>query len=202
MMLREAKPYQERGWFVSRPSGEYIRLCRVEEGMTEAKRLLKVKLGELEEQREQLGGRLATKLTVTELFVLFLEDVEATKDEDTFRDYQRWCATGPDGVDVALKFLLSGAGHANAERKAFINLRSVLHSNLLALVDCWEADEWLVLGMELADRSLWDRLNEAKAAGLSGNQPMPKQYSQPGPKHFQHGREVGGRSGARAASSG
>jgi integrase len=90
-MPREAKPYKERGWYISRPFGEYIRLCRVEEGMTEAKRLLKVKLGELEVQREQLGGRLATKLTVTELFVLFLEDVEATKDEDTFRDYQRWC---------------------------------------------------------------------------------------------------------------
>jgi integrase len=25
------------------------------------------------------------------LFALFLEDVQATKDEDTFRDYQRWC---------------------------------------------------------------------------------------------------------------
>ena len=90
-MPSEANPYEERGWFVSRPHGEYIRLCRVEERMTEAKRLLKLKLGELEQLREQLGGRLVTKLTVTELFVLFLEDVEATKDEDTFRDYQRWC---------------------------------------------------------------------------------------------------------------
>jgi integrase len=90
-MPREAKPYVERGWYVSRPFGEYIRLCREGEGMTEAKRLLRLKLAELEEQREQLGGRLATKLTVAELFALFLEDVEATKDEDTFRDYQRWC---------------------------------------------------------------------------------------------------------------
>jgi integrase len=90
-MPREAKPYAERGWYVSRPSGEYIELCRVEEGMTEARRVLKLKLGELEVQREQLGGRLATRLTVTELLVLFLEDVQATKDEDTFRDYQRWC---------------------------------------------------------------------------------------------------------------
>ena len=32
-MPREAKPYQERGWFVSRPHGEYVRLCKVEEGM-------------------------------------------------------------------------------------------------------------------------------------------------------------------------
>jgi integrase len=90
-MPREAKPYAERGWYVSRPFGRYVRLCRVDEGMTEAKRLLKLKLGELEVEREQLGGRLSTRMTVTELFTLFLEDVEATKDEDTFRDYQRWC---------------------------------------------------------------------------------------------------------------
>ena len=31
------------------------------------------------------------RLTVAELFALFLEAVEAEKDEDTFRDYQRWC---------------------------------------------------------------------------------------------------------------
>jgi hypothetical protein len=41
-MPREAKPYIERGWYVSRPFGEYLRLCRVDEGMTEAKRLLKL----------------------------------------------------------------------------------------------------------------------------------------------------------------
>jgi integrase len=90
-MPREAKPYEERGWYVSRPLGQYIRLCRVEEGMTEAKRLLRLKLAELEEQREQLGGRLAPNLSVTELFVLFLEDTEATKSKAAFKDYQRWC---------------------------------------------------------------------------------------------------------------
>lgn len=90
-MPRQAKPYVERGWYVSRPAGVYLRLCPVEDGMTEAKRLLKLELGRLEAEREQLGGRLPTKLTVLELFVLFLETVEAEKDDDTFRDYQRWC---------------------------------------------------------------------------------------------------------------
>jgi hypothetical protein len=32
-MPREAKPYEERGWYISRPFGQYIRLCPVEDGM-------------------------------------------------------------------------------------------------------------------------------------------------------------------------
>src|SRR5207237_9672529 len=102
-MPRQAKPYVERGWYISRPFGQYLRLCPVEEGMTEARRLLKLELGRLEADREKMGGRLPAKLTVTEMFVLFLEDVQATKDEDTFHDYQRWCtecAKGHGG-DVA-----------------------------------------------------------------------------------------------------
>jgi integrase len=90
-MPREAKPYVERGWYISRPFGQYLRLCPESDGMTEAKRLLKLELGRLEGERDRMGGRLAPKLTVTELFVLFLESVEAEKDDDTFRDYQRWC---------------------------------------------------------------------------------------------------------------
>ena len=40
-------------------------------------------VGELELQRDLD--------TFAELFALFLEDVEATKDEDTFLDCPRWC---------------------------------------------------------------------------------------------------------------
>jgi integrase len=90
-MPREAKPYVERGWYISRAGGQYLKLCPVADGMTEARRLLKMRLGELEAERETMGGRLPTKLTVTEVFVAFLEEVERTKDEDTFLDYQRWC---------------------------------------------------------------------------------------------------------------
>ena len=38
-----------------------------------------------------MGGRNPFNLTVIELFTLFMQDVEATKDKDTFRDYQRCC---------------------------------------------------------------------------------------------------------------
>jgi integrase len=44
----------------------------------------------LEAEREKMG-RLPAKMTVTELFVMFLEEVEAAKSEPTFLDYQRWC---------------------------------------------------------------------------------------------------------------
>lgn len=90
-MPREAKPYQERGWYVSRPNGQYLRLCPVNDGMAEARRLLKLELGRLETEREETGGRVLGKLSVSELFALFLEDVETGNTEDTFLDYQRWC---------------------------------------------------------------------------------------------------------------
>jgi len=90
-MPREPKPYVERGWYVSRPSGEYLRLCPAEAGLTEAKKLLRLELARLEKEREQMGGRSPTRLTVTELCLLFLEDAKVTKDEDTFLYYQRWC---------------------------------------------------------------------------------------------------------------
>jgi hypothetical protein len=90
-MPRDAKPYVEREWYISRPHGVYLRLCRVEEGMTEARRLLKVRLGEREREREQMGGRLPAKVTVVEMMALFLEAVEVEKVEDTFLYYQWWC---------------------------------------------------------------------------------------------------------------
>jgi len=90
-MPREAKPYAQRGWYISRPGGTFIKLCPVSEGMTEARRLLKLKLGDQEVERELLGGRLPPKLTVTELFLDFLQFVRVTEVEATFLYYQRWC---------------------------------------------------------------------------------------------------------------
>jgi hypothetical protein len=90
-MPREPNPYLERGWYVSRPSGKYLKLCPAKDGRTEANRLLKIESGKLEVEREQMGGRKPSNLSVIELFTLFLQDVELSNDEDTFHDYQRWC---------------------------------------------------------------------------------------------------------------
>jgi hypothetical protein len=88
---RPAKPYLERDWYISRAGGEYVRLCHRSEGMAKAKAALKEHLRRRQQEREQTGGRVLPRLTVSELFVLFLQAVESEKSPHTFADYQRWC---------------------------------------------------------------------------------------------------------------
>jgi hypothetical protein len=57
-MPRPAKPYLERDWYISRPGGEYIRLCHRSEGLAKAKAILKEHLKKRAQAREQNGGRL------------------------------------------------------------------------------------------------------------------------------------------------
>jgi integrase len=90
-MPRSPKPYIERDWYISRAGGEYVRLCHRSEGVTRARAILKEHLKKREQERERTGGRILPRLTVSELFVLFLQAVEAEKSEHTFADYQRWC---------------------------------------------------------------------------------------------------------------
>lgn len=90
-MPRPPKPYKEHGYWVSRPFGEYWRLCPVAEPLSVAKEVLANKLRERRDEQERTGGGIMPNLTVAELFVLFLEAVEAEKSEHTFLDYQRWC---------------------------------------------------------------------------------------------------------------
>jgi integrase len=90
-MPRPPKPYLERDWYVSRAGGEYTRLCHRSEGLTKARALLRDHLKRREREREQNSGRVLPRLTVSELFALFLEAVEAEKSGHTFDDYQRWC---------------------------------------------------------------------------------------------------------------
>ena len=90
-MPRPAKPYLERDWYISRPGGEYVKLCPRSEGLKKAKTLLNDHLKKRQQEKEQNGCRVGTRLTVSELFTMFLEAVEAEKSEHTFGDYQRWC---------------------------------------------------------------------------------------------------------------
>ncbi len=90
-MPRPPKPYLERDYYISRAGGEYIRLCHRSEGMVKAKAILRDHLKNREKENEHNGGRVLPSLTVSELFVLFLEATEAEKSKDTFLDYQRWC---------------------------------------------------------------------------------------------------------------
>lgn|SRR6185437_14004364 len=90
-MPRPPKPYLEHDWYISRAGGEYIRLCPRSDGMSRAKTLLHDHLKQRDKEREQNGGRVLPRLSVAELFALFLETVETEKSEATFLDYQRWC---------------------------------------------------------------------------------------------------------------
>ncbi len=81
-----------------------------------------------------------------------------------------WKAVGPGGFAVALKFIALGADAGAAEERSAELLRSkdIRHPNLLGLFGSWRRHGLLILAMELADRTLMDRFNEAKTQGLRG----------------------------------
>jgi formylglycine-generating enzyme required for sulfatase activity/serine/threonine protein kinase len=81
---------------------------------------------------------------------------------------QVWLAQGPGGFEVALKFLKLGEAAGETELKAMQMMKGIRHANLLALFGVWETGGWLVVAMELADRSLMDRLKEAVQQGHGG----------------------------------
>jgi serine/threonine protein kinase len=82
-----------------------------------------------------------------------------------------WLARGPGGFDVALKLVRLGDQAAGPEVRALGLMKAVRHPHLLALFGAWERDGLLLIAMELADRSLQDRWQEARGQGLPGIQP-------------------------------
>ena len=79
-----------------------------------------------------------------------------------------WEAEAPGQFLVALKFVrLSSQGRV-AEQRALDFVRGIHHPNLLANFGSWQIGETLVIGMELADGSLWDRFLEATQIGDRG----------------------------------
>ena len=79
-----------------------------------------------------------------------------------------WAADAPGGFTVALKFVRLGKRAAEGEARSLEMLRSLRHPNLLPIFSAWQRGEYLVIGMELADETLLDRLERATGEGLSG----------------------------------
>ncbi len=79
-----------------------------------------------------------------------------------------WEAEGPGGIHVALKFVHLSPRARSVELRALGFLRDIHHPNVLANFGSWESGETLVVGMELADGSLWDRYVAASEQGLRG----------------------------------
>jgi hypothetical protein len=83
-----------------------------------------------------------------------------------------WRATGPGGFDVALKFLRLSESSGETELRALQAIRGIRHPNLLSVFGVWEKDNYLIVAMELADRSLLDRLKETVQQGKPGLPPQ------------------------------
>src|SRR5262245_33493673 len=71
-----------------------------------------------------------------------------------------WSAAAPGGLRVALKIVRLAGGLGQRERANLRILRAIRHPNLLAYFGAWQSEGRLIIGMELADRSLWDRYVE------------------------------------------
>jgi serine/threonine protein kinase/Flp pilus assembly protein TadD len=79
-----------------------------------------------------------------------------------------WHARGPGGLDVALKFIhLEAPSHA-LELRSLEAMKGIRHPNLVSLFGAWHVNYWLILAMELCDRSLQDRLREVLYQKLDG----------------------------------
>jgi formylglycine-generating enzyme required for sulfatase activity len=81
---------------------------------------------------------------------------------------QVWRAKGPGGFEVALKFVKLSEAASLTELKAMKMIKGIRHANLLTIFGVWAKSGWLIVAMELADRTLRDRLKEAKAEGYLG----------------------------------
>ncbi len=79
-----------------------------------------------------------------------------------------WQAEGPGGFQVALKFIRQDDGPSAGDIRALEILREIRHPNLLLTFGAWQVPGFLVLGMELADGTLWDRFCQALDQGLPG----------------------------------
>lgn len=78
-----------------------------------------------------------------------------------------WRAKGPGGISVAMKFIRL-SDKTMTEVRAFEVMKDIRHPQLLSVFGAWQVDGWLILAMELADRTLFDRLVEATRQGLPG----------------------------------
>ncbi|MDW8223976.1 MAG: tubulin-like doman-containing protein [Gemmatales bacterium] len=87
-----------------------------------------------------------------------------------------WRAEAPGGLLKAIKFVygdlhlsdIDAANRAQQELKALARVKKVRHPFVLSLERFDVVEGQLIIVMELADRSLWDRFRECRSKGLSG----------------------------------
>jgi tetratricopeptide (TPR) repeat protein len=79
-----------------------------------------------------------------------------------------WKAEGPGGFHVALKFVRLDDQNTEEEVQSLDLIKTLRHANLLVHFGSWRCHPYLIIAMELADKTLDDRLQEVKKEGQSG----------------------------------
>src|SRR5581483_7465482 len=79
-----------------------------------------------------------------------------------------WKANGPGGFPVALKFIRLQAETSDAEVRALEVMKEIRHPQLVHMFGAWRRDGYLIVAMELGDRTLHQRLQEVWQQGLPG----------------------------------
>jgi serine/threonine protein kinase/Flp pilus assembly protein TadD len=79
-----------------------------------------------------------------------------------------WEAESPGGHRVALKLVHLSTDLRSGELRALKITRGIRHPGLVVVHGAWQIENLLVISMELADSSLWDRFLEANVQGLRG----------------------------------
>jgi tetratricopeptide (TPR) repeat protein/serine/threonine protein kinase len=79
-----------------------------------------------------------------------------------------WRAEAEGGFHVALKLVPLGDDAERIETRSLEVIRDLRHPHLIAVFGAWRAGSHLIIAMELADRTLYARLTEARAAGHDG----------------------------------
>jgi serine/threonine protein kinase len=84
---------------------------------------------------------------------------------------QVWKATGPGGFPLAMKFVRLDQRLASVELRSLELMQNLRHPHLLSLFGAWQKDDWLIVAMELADRTLFQRLEQCQQEGHAGIPP-------------------------------
>src|SRR5689334_11326420 len=79
-----------------------------------------------------------------------------------------WKVDAPGGFRVAMKFVALQEDAGAIETRSIEVIKNIRHAHLLNQFGAWQLGDWLVIGMELADRSLMDRFREAVPQGFPG----------------------------------
>jgi serine/threonine protein kinase len=79
-----------------------------------------------------------------------------------------WKATGPGGFSLALKFVSLNGELGTKELHSLEAMKALRHPTLLAISGSWQVGGFLIIAMELADKTLSDQLQEFVRMGLPG----------------------------------